>query len=386
METYVQLLQLYNEYGIDIKTGLYPWHFPLADEMEFVHSKTRIPFTGMFINDQIMGAGGGLHPLEIMLLSSVSKYQKPQKILVIGNSFGWSTFALALANPDATILAIDNLSEGSNAQFAFGISQKIASENFPNVNIIEGTSPDDIDTLVHQYLEGVIDLALIDGLHTNEQQTKDFQALEGFLSTRSLVLFHDVLNINMTKSFVGLQKKYRQYESAILPRMPSGMGYFLSKESPAQTLQLLSSFTENPKVIKFLYNEIKSTRIRNKFLGGEMKIPIEQDGHSKSETIQINKPNPWIDRLIHNCTSHSWAAFFTNIENMEIQNTKVLNPFIQNHPHYIGSCIYPNGMINQIILFLGMEKGNAQKLAKKLKQTGFIFGEYQKESTHIGYI
>ena len=59
-----------------------------------------------------------------------------------------------MVNPDALVVAVNNLSEGTNSKNAFDISRRIAEDHFPNVTIIEGTSPQDVPKIVQNHLGG----------------------------------------------------------------------------------------------------------------------------------------------------------------------------------------------------------------------------------------
>ena len=83
MDIYLQLLQIYQSYGINIKTGLYPWHFPIESNEEFLYSKTRFPFTDMVVDNNLLGSGGGIHIMEIFIIASLSSMIKSKKSLLL---------------------------------------------------------------------------------------------------------------------------------------------------------------------------------------------------------------------------------------------------------------------------------------------------------------
>ena len=76
-----------------------------------------------------------------------------------------------------------------------------------------------------------IDFVLIDAVHTNEMQTKEFTILQKSLSLESVVVFHDVLSCNLLDSFNYLKKKYsKKGRFFILNKTSTGMGLFVSKK------------------------------------------------------------------------------------------------------------------------------------------------------------
>src|SRR5262245_733219 len=93
-----RLVSLYESRGIQISTGLNPVHFerfPL------------VPFTWFIKDGESLTNGLGIALQEIYFAECLFERFHPTRILVIGNSFGWSTFALALTNPSANVVAID---------------------------------------------------------------------------------------------------------------------------------------------------------------------------------------------------------------------------------------------------------------------------------------
>lgn len=371
MDTYLALLKLYKKHGLDIKAGLYPWHFPIQNTHDIEFTKTQLPFTAMVKFDRIIGTGGGLHILETLFLSSLSQSQKPQNIFIVGNSFGWSTFALALANPDATIVALDNVSEGNHARFAFDLSQKIAGTEFPNVIIIEGSSPQDVASCVEQHLKGPIDLALIDGLHTNEQQTKDFLAIEPHLSSSSLVLFHDVLNLAMMKSFTTLQADFPQYESALLTRTPSGMGYFMTPTIPQQTKEILFAFQEKREIISLLNREITHNRTCHELM--ECKIILEGQ---ERQRIQFREMHPWIDEKMDNRTDLYWVLVTLLPQEIELGIEHFSSKFKLQHCSILqGIQRFPNGVQQMVVVIIGISEAELVKLMRRRKTKSFLCGQ-----------
>ena len=218
-----------------------------------------------------MSVGGGINPLEILLMVAVIRAMKPKRIFIIGNAFGWSTLAMGLADPHAQVVAIDSLAEGSDAQSGFVLTQQIIDEEgLSNIKIVQARSPEDIPAVVNQYMDGPIDLALIDGLHTNQQQYLDFHALQSCMAKTQMIFMHDILNWQLTKSYQKIKKEFPQLLSNILMRTPSGMGVFYSKDTPEAAKSIVLAFTEKPSFIRqkqqFLQERIQefiaSTKIK----------------------------------------------------------------------------------------------------------------------------
>ena len=125
----------------------------------------------------------------------------PQRLLVIGNAFGWSTLLSALLNPNGKTLAIDAGVEGDYARAGIDLTNQIAAEEKLPARVELGTSPQDVEGLVKAHLGGGVDFAFIDGLHTNEQQEKDYDAVAACGHADTMYVFHDVIDWQVQESF-----------------------------------------------------------------------------------------------------------------------------------------------------------------------------------------
>ncbi len=182
-----RLVSFYETRGIQISTGLNPSHFsnyPLA------------PFTWFFREGESLTNGLGIALQEIYFLECLFARFHPRHVFVIGNSAGWSTLALALANPSATVLAID---AGFDTRSLEGIelTNTIAREEQLRVQVVRGVSPMDVARIARGHGMEAIDFAFIDGLHTVEQIEKDFDAVRALASRDCIYLFHDVETCNL---------------------------------------------------------------------------------------------------------------------------------------------------------------------------------------------
>jgi predicted O-methyltransferase YrrM len=207
------LLSAYESRGYGIRTGLNPAHFK---------GRRIVSFTQLYEEDSLRRTGGGLTLQECYLIETLATCIEPKRIFGIGNAFSWSTILLSLVFPEAQVVVIDNLSEGSDARAGFDLTRSIAAELELRVELIDAASPGDVAAVVHKHL-GEIDLALIDGLHTNAQQWVDYTAIKPLLAKDAAVLFHDVLDWGMTESFGRICADWPG-PSTLLHRTPSGMG------------------------------------------------------------------------------------------------------------------------------------------------------------------
>lgn len=193
---------------------------------------------------------GGISPVEVYLLESLSHEYNPQNIFIIGNAFGWSTIIMALCFPNAKIVAIDAGIEGKNNIQGIELTNSIAKKEGFNIIVEYGFSPQDTKEVIEKHFGNKkIDLVFIDGLHTNEQVLKDFYGVIDFCHQETLFLFHDVINWKMERAFAEIKNYLTNYNSMLLYRTTSGMAVSIPKILPSNIKDVFLSFTENQKYI-----------------------------------------------------------------------------------------------------------------------------------------
>jgi len=155
---------------------------------------------------RIINCSGGFTVSDTFLFYSISKLIEPKNILVIGNSFGLSTFVLADLFPKAIIDAIDAELDGNEPQLGSEITRKISLTDFNNVNLSIGFSPDDLSRVASGK---TYDFIFVDAMHTNEAVLKDYYGIQNLVSENCIIYFHDVANCKMFESW-DLIKKHGQ--------------------------------------------------------------------------------------------------------------------------------------------------------------------------------
>lgn len=179
--------------------------------------------------------GAGLALAEVRLLEEVLAGQRGH-CLIVGNGFGWSAVALALIlRGRGRVVAIDACLEGDDGAFGIDITNVMARGHGLELEAVRGVSPIDVPGVVAGYLGGRLDIVLIDSLHTDQQQSADYAAVKPFCHADTLVLFHDVLNWQMTDSFSAIAAEDGR-EALLLDRTPSGMGALFPSGAPYTTL------------------------------------------------------------------------------------------------------------------------------------------------------
>jgi predicted O-methyltransferase YrrM len=185
---------------------------------------------------------------EVRLFYDLCQLVRPSCSYIIGNSFGFSTFCLALAYPEGRVIAIDNWSEPDTAALNQPLTAAVtAAGGFTNVHVHTGSSPDDTAAALAAGGCGdqPISIAFIDGLHRESAALADFTGLLPHLDRRSVVLWH---NVNATPG--AFRDGWRAGGNALFDQMqvlrthgPLGI-YYSSTEHPA-----LRAYLEDSSVI-----------------------------------------------------------------------------------------------------------------------------------------
>ena len=145
---------------------------------------TKLRLRGRQIN-----ASSAVSLTDIMAFQWIAEFAPWKNALVIGNSFGFSTFVIAALSPGCFVDAIDAEVEGSENQLGSEITREVSRHHFPGVRLTIGFSPQDLQRACRF---DAYDLIFIDGLHTNEQLVTDFKAIQERRSKHSVVYCHDV--------------------------------------------------------------------------------------------------------------------------------------------------------------------------------------------------
>lgn len=178
-------------------------------------------------DEMVLSTSGGISNDEAIFMHGICEQLQPASILVIGNSYGFSAVFLSVSCPDATLVAFDKFrTEGikTTNRMLEGLEKKW---------VIQASTPDDIPTIIDKYfVNRKVDFVLIDAVHTNEMQTREFEVLDAYLSDNAVVVFHDVLSCNLLPSFRELKSRYPGYRFHLVTKTSSGVGIAVKGEIP----------------------------------------------------------------------------------------------------------------------------------------------------------
>ena len=210
-----RLLSLYEGRGFTVSTGLNPLHHegaPLA------------PFTWLLRDGKPFTNGLGIALQEIYFLECLFAEFHPRSMFAIGNSFGFSTIALALLNPQARVVAIDSGFD-QNALEGIALTRTIAEAAGLDVAVAVATSPGDVAATVAAHAAGPPEFAFVDGYHSNEQIVTDFEAVRAAAAPGCTFLFHDVHQFRLHQGLAEVQRRAAPdgYRATVLYATTSGM-------------------------------------------------------------------------------------------------------------------------------------------------------------------
>jgi hypothetical protein len=245
MSVIVDLVSLYEDAGFSVQANLSTLHFP-------GHDPAVLPFCYLYGPDGKLCKGGGISFPEIQFFEALSERIRPKSIFIIGNAFGWSTLALGLINPGARIVAIDICWRPEEIR-GLEVANILGKRAGLDVRALQGQSPDDVAAICAREFDTPADLVFIDGGHTPEQQTKDFDACRRIASADCTYVFHDVINFDMIGSFVEITRSSPDLVGSLLMRTPSGMAICYPKSRDGDLAPLVRAFTERTEHMQALW-------------------------------------------------------------------------------------------------------------------------------------
>jgi hypothetical protein len=230
MDYLTRLKAAYRDHeGIDIVSGLSPYHFSNYRDA---------PFTHYLRNGESQSSDLGISLWELLVLERFCRAQPPRSIFIIGNGLGWSAIALAMMNPDAFVVVVDT-------HAGIELTNRIAFRERLSCIAVQGTSPGDNARIIREYCPCPPDLVLVDGLHSNEQIVLDFDATFAVSGRSASYLFHDIVNFNL---FEGLSKisetgRHHAMTTHLLLCTPSGMAVVTRDDAPQAVRDAIALFS-----------------------------------------------------------------------------------------------------------------------------------------------
>ncbi|KAB2488081.1 class I SAM-dependent methyltransferase [Priestia endophytica] len=125
------------------------------------------------------------------------RFMQPKLVVELGTQYGVSFFSFCQAVKDGGLStschAIDTWEgdphSGLYDKNVFNVVKKIADKYYPNIAKLV---PSKFDDAVDSYQDQTIDILHIDGYHTFEAVSHDYETWLPKVSTNGIVLFHDI--------------------------------------------------------------------------------------------------------------------------------------------------------------------------------------------------
>jgi predicted O-methyltransferase YrrM len=192
--------------------------------------------------------GLGIALQEVYLLECLFAAWRPARSLIIGNSYGWSTIAIALANRDGRTLGLDT---GATVQSVAGIhlTNKIAKKRGLNCYAVAAASPDGVAPTVARELKGPVDFAFVDGEHSRQALARDLAAVRAVATPECVYLCHDVLNFDLRPTVVEFAER-EGLAFDVLTRTPSGMAIVRPKEVQSSLARAIHAFAGSEELFR----------------------------------------------------------------------------------------------------------------------------------------
>ncbi|NQV48456.1 MAG: class I SAM-dependent methyltransferase [Rhodospirillaceae bacterium] len=218
MQVIAKLVGIYIRYGYQPITGLSPKHT----------NNWMSDYTFLVKGTENCTPHLGITPHEIGFMECVLEAIEPKNILVIGNSFGWSTLALALSNPAARVVAMDCADEPFTLEW-IDHTNAIAEKEGLSARAVKGRSPDDVDAVMDAEFDGKLDFVFFDGDHTKEAVINDFEAVHRHANPQCVYVFHDVLGFGLMEGVLRTMAS-SGLSGRVVYGSPSGMMIVYNKE------------------------------------------------------------------------------------------------------------------------------------------------------------
>ena len=244
-----RLFELYRRRGFSLLSGLNPTYFD---------GHNNANFTWLIKNGESWTNGLGIALQEVYFLETLFADFHPRRVLIIGNSFGWSALAIALANPGARVIAMD-AGFDQNSLKGIELTNELAADAGLKLRAVKGVSPQDVAFVAREF-GGAVDFAFIDGLHNNEQVLLDWRAIHQVAAPDAVFLFHDVYAWNLHDG-IGRIRAESGLDVKMLMATPSGMALAYPAALESTLAPALSVFAPPPEAIQVLETAVARAKL-----------------------------------------------------------------------------------------------------------------------------
>lgn len=228
------------------------------------------------------------------------KYLKPKVIVELGTHYGCSLFTFCQSikdnKLDCNVIAIDTWEGDEQAGFygeeVYSVVNKTIDKYFPMINVELKRML--FDDAVREFSDESIDVLHIDGLHTYEAVSNDFDTWLPKLNKNGIVLFHDIasyLGYGSNKFWEELKSsnKYKWLEF----KHSWGLGVLFPKGNVIYENLLKKNILDKTQIYTFkALNNLNTIRVKDL-----TKMVEERDKTIKSEENLINEKDKTIENI-----------------------------------------------------------------------------------------
>ncbi|WP_212760534.1 class I SAM-dependent methyltransferase [Pseudomonas fluorescens] len=256
--------------------------------------------------------------------------QKPRVFVELGTHLGMSYFAFCQSavegNIDTRCYAVDTWEGDAHAGFYNdNIFNEIASHNEEHFSAFSRLIRQRFDDAALEFADGSIDLLHIDGFHTYEAVSHDFETWKSKLSDRAVVIFHD---INVRDSGFGVWRFWEEITKSY-PHFRfdhyHGLGVLLvGTEQNAQLKELCNRSSEDGKFLKSLYSRLGEVPSLRYQLGQAAQRIYHLESSNNEAAAEIARLNEEIVNLTndHQTTLANEIVRIKNLEELRVASLK----------------------------------------------------------------
>lgn len=219
----------------------------------------------------ILSTSGGVSNLDLLFYYGLFEILKPKKILIIGNSYGFSALSFALMMPNTKIVSIEKYrTKGINFS-------KQLTKNLDNTTFVKASSPNDLIKIKKKYFKGKIDFVLCDSVHMDKFIENEFETLKNIIDIKGAILHRGyVLNDNLTFYKYKFFKKINKNKNFI---------YYLNNKSSSGNSLIFKKEFKNDQRYKLL------NRYLNFFCEKESVVNNFKNLMNKKKNSEFSFPN-----------------------------------------------------------------------------------------------
>jgi predicted O-methyltransferase YrrM len=231
----LQLFKIFKDNNYTILSNYGTWRLARTNNIKFMGTNLLNNSTKQLVTNGYYGISLN----EVMFLSNLPNYHKFNNILIIGNSFGFSTILFKIMYPDANIIAIDPIKYGNDIT-----REIILNSSLTNIYIEDWKSPEDLKQISIKYKIDKFDLVFIDAIHDNKHLLIDYNESKKIMNNEQCCLIlHDVILFNMIESFNIIKKDFKT--SFLLTKTETGIGLLVNGIFSDDFLNYNDCFSDN---------------------------------------------------------------------------------------------------------------------------------------------